>query len=565
MSTKQKQPVRRGRKELTPFNVELLELTEAKLRGLGRTTSLDYFDNVTGEFTEDGLFSLTLFGPVGDVNRKRRFAYIDVKVPIFHPVIYKSLINLRRFYEELIRGNKYARFDEEEKDFVETDPSEGETGFSFFVRHWEKIDFKRSKSASRNDRVDLIEQYQRIALSRYVVVLPAGLRDMEVGTDGRPVSDESNDFYRKLISISNTIPDAALRGDLAILDTVRLRAQTTFNQLYDYFEDMIKGKKKLFMGKFASRNVQNSTRNVISSMIPQAADLDDEKTLGPNNSMSGIYQTCVMLRPVIYHRLLNGILSNAFIDPSVPVRLINKDTLQQEDVSIDSEDYDEWTTTEGLDKVLYFFKNQEVRHEPVVINNHYLALVYVGPDPVTKKEVFKVFYDIRELPDGFYKKYVRPITLAELLYFTIYPIVGNYPVLTTRYPVSGADSIYPSFIYLRTTTKVEERLPLNDQWEVYLTKEEGNETSYPALEYPVIGQPFFDTFSVSLSKLGGLGGDYDGDTVSTIGVYSKNAMEEIKRHLETRQAYIGTDGEFKVDLGLPPIESVLFNLTGEVK
>ena len=42
-------------------------------------------------------------------------------------------------------------------------------------------------------------------------------------------------------------------------------------------------------------------------------------------------------------------------------------------------------------------------------------------------------------------------------------------------------------------------------------------------------------------------------------------MEEIKRHLETRQAYIGTDGEFKVDLGLPPIESVLFNLTGEVK
>lgn len=493
-------------KNLLPFNVKILELTQGKLRGLGQTTSLDYFDNITGEYHDEGLFSLSIFGMLGDKNRKKRFGFIDIKVEVFHPVIFKAITTLRRFYLDIITGTKYAVFNEKLKDFEEATQVNGETGYNFFLTHWKKIKFKETDSNKRGDKIKVIEQYKDIALTSKIVVLPAGLRDMEVNKDGRPTSDEVNDIYRKLISISNTIPNQALRSSPEILDMARLKAQSAFNELYDYFEAMIKGKKKLFMNKFASRNIQNSTRNVISAMIPSVADLDDEKTLDPNSSVVGTYQTAVMIRPVTYQRLTTGILSNIFLSPNTPARLINPKNYQVEDVRISNEDYDLWMTNEGLDKVLYLFKNPDMRHEPIKIGDHYLALVYTGEHPRSKKEVFKVFYDIRDLPKDFDKSKVRPLTYIELIYITIYPVANEYPILATRYPISGADSVYPSFIYLKSTTNSTKRFPLDDNWEVMNKRNKDYET-YPALEYPDSKQPFFDTFSVSFSKLGGVGGD----------------------------------------------------------
>jgi hypothetical protein len=42
--------------------------------------------------------------------------------------------------------------------------------------------------------------------------------------------------------------------------------QQKFNEIYDTIERMIEGKKKLLMGKWASRNIMNGTSNVITAM-----------------------------------------------------------------------------------------------------------------------------------------------------------------------------------------------------------------------------------------------------------------------------------------------------------
>ena len=75
-----------------PFNIRLLNLTPDKLNLLKPVTSLDIFDNTKVNFHEDGLYSVSIFGRVGDPSRRKRFSYIDLKLKVFHPVVFKVIV-----------------------------------------------------------------------------------------------------------------------------------------------------------------------------------------------------------------------------------------------------------------------------------------------------------------------------------------------------------------------------------------------------------------------------------------------------------------------------------------
>src|SRR5690606_13730456 len=131
-----------------------------------------------------------------------------------------------------------------------------------------------------------------------------------------------------------------------------------------------------------------------------------------------------------------------------------------------------------------------------------------------------------DLPEGFDKRNVHPITVAELLYIAIYPVAGKCPTSGTRYPVAGVGSIYPSYIYLRSTTRAVVRAPLNDRWEV-------DSDGAIAMEFPILGLPFVDTASPHIVRLQGLTADFDGDMMTYTTVYSQNAREEVERFFHT--------------------------------
>ncbi|MCK9234790.1 MAG: hypothetical protein M0R77_00585 [Gammaproteobacteria bacterium] len=480
------------------FNISILYLTPLNLRGLGLIDTLDTYD-VNGEFSDRGLYSIDYFGPVGDLRRSRRLAYIDIKMEVIHPLIYKSLVKLKGFYEDIILGKKYAIWNKLTKDFEPADALTGQTGFNFFLNHWMDIDLVRNKSTARNERVTFIENNKSKALTNKILVIPAGIRDMTVGADGRPVSDEINNIYRRLIGVSNTITEAAIEHNPELFDNSRLRLQLVFNELYEYITQLLKGKKKLITGKLTSRRIHNGTSNVISAYIPTVKRLGEPGSISVNNTIVGLQQFLVSIGQTAKYYIKNGPLKEVFISPDLPARLINKKTLEQEEVDISIEAYDYWMSNEGLDRVLSEFANGNIRHQPVEIEDHYVALIYKGPD-----NTFKIFYDIRELPANFSKKYVSPITLLELLYLSVYETSAQYPAFTTRYPVSGDGSIYPSFSYVKTTVKSEKRYPLNEVWQK-------DDTLPIAFEFPLLNSSFYDTLTPHTSRLAGLGADYDGD------------------------------------------------------
>lgn len=533
-----------------PFNISILDLTPEKLVGLKQIKVLDSMDGATLDFHPEGLFSTKIFGKVGDSRRELIFAYIDIKVTIFHPLIYRALVSMKRFHGDIMAGKKYAKWNEEKKSFDPATPADGQTGMSFFVSHWRDIEFENTGSDQREQNIALINRYKDSALTSKIVVMPAGLRDMEIDDTGRRQEDEINAIYRKFIMLANSISESSVTNSPEILNKPRFDLQRNFNLLYDTLENMVKGKKKMFQGQVASRRIQNGTRNVITAGNPSVSKLGSAGVPNYNSTIMGLYQFSQAIAPVTLYKV-RQLLQNIFTSVNEPAYLVDKKTLTSKPVQLSSRIYDQWGTNEGLRKIISSFREEALRDVPIEIAGRYLALLYVGPDMT-----FRFFNDIEELPADRSAKDVRPVTLTDLLYIALYKDASTYPVFVTRYPVTGIGSIYPSFVHLRVTAGYERRKRLGPDW-----SDMGEE--YTAHEFPVQGSGFVNSLIPHSSHLGKLGADFDGDTSSANVVYSLEAMVEVTDFMKKRKAYVGTDGKFLYPIGTDTVNIVLRNMTGE--
>lgn len=531
-----------------PANISILNLTSEWARKVQPVTVLDAFQGGTENFHEDGLFSTTIFGRVGSEERDTLFSYIDIKVSIFHPFIYKTLCKLKGLYKGIMAGLTYAVWDEKEKDFVKSDAVNGETGYYFFHKHWLNIKFKRNESNLRDNEINLIERYKQNATTNKIVVIPAGVRDIEIDEQGRTKQAEINDFYRRIISISNTISSSSSVED-PIVNNSRHSLQMAFNDVYDYLNTLITGKKGFIQHKWARRKIQNGTRNVLTAVTSQSSFLGDPRSIGYNETAIGMFQALKGTLPLVIYELTSGFLSKVFTSDN-KAYLVNPQSLRSELMDVESAVIDRWYTPAGLEKVINRFSKPKMRNKPIMIGKHYLGLVYRGPD-----STFKMFNDIDDLPSNLNVEDVHPLTYGELFYISCYKRWRKTPFYITRYPISGEDSIYPSFAHVQTTNNSEMRYELDDLWE----KSENRASNYPDINSNI----WIDTMSPHPSKLAGLGADHDGDTGSADAVYSIEAIEEIEEYLNSPKAYINNWGGLRNSPFIDTIERVLKCMSGD--
>ncbi len=478
-----------------PFNLDILKLTPEVTSRLRAITSLDIYTSATKNFHPDGLYSTLTFGTVGSEARSSRYGFIDLKISVFQPTIYGALLKLKSFYGDIISGREFALWDIDSSDFIKSNSLEGQTGFEFFVEHWQKIIFPSRPSVTREQNIAMIEKYKKVALTDKVIVMPAGYRDMEIDDTGRESSDEINKLYYKLIAISNTINASTVKISPEAYNGQRISLQNTFVEIYEYILAIIEGKKNLLMGKWASRKVFNGTRNVITSMDTTSQFLNGANNVSINDTDVGIYQCMKAMLPVSRYQLKNGFLSSVFTGPSAPALLTNKKTLLSERVNIKTDVYNEWMTNEGLDNFISTYKETSIRANPIIIDDCYLGLVYKGPDGT-----FKLIHGIDELPENRKKEDCIPISMVYLFYCSIYYIANKYPGYITRYPILGPGSIYPSHLRLKSTIKTEVRKELGEDWEP-LSEDR------VAYEFPT-NTDYFNSFSPHSCRLSKLSADH---------------------------------------------------------
>lgn len=533
---------------LIPFNIDLLIPGHIQVKDITPVTTSDILEGSSRNFHPRGLFSTEIFGKVGDERRNRRYSYIDLKAPIIHPIIYKALTDVKRLYGEIMAGTSYAVWDDKLKDYVKSSAMDGNTGYQYFLEHLNEIVFENKPSIKREFNIKLILKYRDNCLMHNYIVMPAGLRDIQYDAGGRPIEDEINTLYRRLLALSNLITPTALKTNPEALDAIRYNIQIKANEIYDYIKSMIEGKKKMLLGKWATRKIFDGTRNVITSLIDDVDELDSPLTVDYNQTVLGLFQYIKSIRPLALYQIRNGFISRVFPSTNTPAVLVNKETLKQERVSIDPSYYDEWLTDEGLEKIINKFAEEDVRHTYLSIGNHWLGLIYKGPDGT-----YCLMQDIDDLPPDRDKRDVHPITFAELLYLSVYQGSDTIPTQITRYPVAGYGGIYPSFVYLKTTVKSEIRKELDQNF-----KPTGN----VAIQFPIRGEFFVNSMSPHHAHIAKLGADYDGDMCSANSVYSEEAKEEVKNVLSKASYYVDTDGRLHFSGNSDTVKLVLSSITG---
>jgi hypothetical protein len=542
-------------KALLPLNLSLLNPSPEQLRRLRQVTTLDIFDGPGGNFHDDGLFSTLTFGRVGDPDRDRRFGYIALRVPVFHPVVFTRLIKLKGLYADILSGKGYAKWNPEAADFEKATELDGQTGYHFFVQHFAELRPAKTGSATRDLRVQLLEKYRDKALLDNLLVMPAGLRDAEIDVDGRVSMDEINEIYQGVLMLVRNLPEKARASDdLSAYDRTRHTLTLKLVAIYEHIERLISGKGGFIQSRWASRRVFNGTRNVISSLDTSTADLDAPNRPRFNDTVIGLYQAARSVLPKTIYHLKTGLVGQVFDTTSNNVELVDPKTLKRVWVEISNEEMDRWSTEEGLDKVINELSVIDKRDKPVMIAGHYLALVYLSPNAE-----YKLLRSIDELPQDFNAKYVRPLTYVELIYLSGLGMWYKNSAFVTRYPVENYNSSYPTKHYVKTTVTGELRYALGDDWE--------RDPEAPiALEYPIIKEgvvtQYHDSTSVSPARLAALGGDFDGDTVSFNSLYSKEAVDETDRFFKTRAAYVKAGGGLAFSVEIHTLALTMRFMTG---
>ena len=514
---------------IPPFEIELLFLSKNDVAGVPRIEVMDIFDGVSRNFHSKGLFSAENFGKVGEVKRLRLFGHMELNTEIFHPVIFKILCDLKALYSDIMNSKSYAIFDDKLGDFVLSDPVSGQTGYAFFIKHFEKLKFDGRDSAKREELIKNMEQANGRVFIDKLLVMPAGMRDYTVDENGKPSEDDINGLYRRVLGPANVLAGINKTANVEHLDSIRMSIQSAVYNIYLYLMEMVDGKNKFMLGKFAGRKIYFSTRNVITAYVPRHTLLKSQRRMSTNSTAVGLFQFLAAIQPLAAKLVKDGYMSDVFTGPNSPAYAVDPVTLKRVPVHDIEDDYDRWMTVQGFESVLKKYSKEELRHNPILIKDKYFAgLVYKGPEGGVK-----VFGDIDELPQGFDRSYVKPLTYTELLYMSVKKESTNLPCTCTRYPVAGYGSLYVSNIYLITTNLSKAKKVYDANWVL---------TDEVLPEFPIVESSFFNSVCPSPTHIQRQGADYDGDTVNFIVLYTDEAREEIKSLLNSSNYYVAPDG-----------------------
>lgn len=532
---------------LEPMNIDLLFASDKEIQGMLPIQAQDIFEASSKNFHPKGLFSTEIFGRVGSEHRNRLFSYIDLKVDIIHPFLFKHLMKLSSLYEDIITGKKYVTFNKSTGDFEESDIVNGFTGYDYFFKHIPLIKFEERESRSRQNNIRMWKKYKNnFSINRFLVI-PAGLRDYTVDDAGQPSEDEINTLYRRVMGLAFSLEVFERGNNTSYLDPVRLNLQIAVQNVYEYLLNMLKGKKGLIQQHFASRRIMDSTRNVLVAYTPTIEKVGDPRSVDSNKAALGLYQFLRAFIPACVKEVREQFGINVFPTTAGTASLIDKKTLKKEFVVSTPETQDMWMSYDGLEKVFASYGDHSLRHMVLEQDGRYMALLYDDGKRV------RLLFDIDEVPEGFDRTKVKPATLTEVLYLCVFQLAFESYGFVTRFPVASYGGIYPSGVHLRTTIQGRVCTLLDENWNESVT----------IPEFPIRDISFFDALTPSVAHLKALGADHDGDTGSFNGIWAEESREEVKKLLNSWTYYTKASGSMAFSFSDDIADLVLLSLTSK--
>ena len=484
--------------------------------------------------TLDGLFSTEIFG-ISTSDRKENFAYIDLHLKFLNPKVFLTLKRLNRNFEAVVYGTKKFVI----KDgILEVDNEHGSTGLKWLYANWEKFNFPKNDSEQRGERIDLLTIHKKdVIFTSKFLVIPAFYRDINLkSAEKNPRVPEINDLYSKIIRNVATIVDATNME--SVLEAMTGKVQQLLVDIYNLLKEKIQGKNGYIRKYLMGKTVDYSSRVVITA-CPYTANHWKQQECNFYQSGIPLSHCCSQFTPFILHwvnawfkrNLENNENSYPFKKTNgEPVLLkLNKPMVMYNSAYIE----------EMLEK---FVDNPAVRYERLEL-------------PIDKEQ-FKYYYNNVPQYMGFAGKRIaddihtikqedfsgiegelvnRYLTWTDLFYMAAVDVTKNKHVWITRYPFTDYLGMYVSRISVLSTRKTAPMIVNGKLYEHYPVID-------PRTKKSDMDAEFRDTINPAACYLSAIEGDFDGDQITSAGVFTQEANEECERILMAKTNLITVQG-----------------------
>ena len=452
-----------------------------KVNNIGEVKSAAIYRS-TNQFNPEGLFSEEIFGQTEE-EQKYRCGYIKLPIHVFNPDIAKNIITRGG---GIIRKVAYAEIRCNLIDGELVEASDGQyTGIRDLYKIWDEIDIRKTLKHSKNDRNIniLIKSPKRLLFVDKVLVLPTSFRPTGM-RNGKQVKSELNSIYIKLIGLKSVTSHTT-----ANIHKIDSQIQDALIDIYTYVHKYVATKNGYFQRNLLAKNTVATIRNVISapSYRSNTPEVGIYRTGFPLMSLASMFQPFVK-----FH--MKQFLSYDNIVAFHP----NPDEVSRENLT---NIYDDKMID---DLIRIYMQNPGARFRAMYL------------DPENKKPI--IFNAVNTKTN---EPISRPLTLTDVIYLCTYTstVKADRHAYVCRYPIGQHLGAFFTKIHVLSTINT---VPIQFQGEVYTTYPDID----PTLSHMKVSTLFIDVINMSNSRLANIGGDYDGDTIKSTGIWSDEANKQ---------------------------------------
>jgi hypothetical protein len=503
--------------------------------------------------TEDGLFSNTIFG-MNVYDRKHNWAYIDLKGHYLNPKAYITLKSLNRNFEAVVYGTKNFSI----KDGLLVEDENGGSGLEWLYKNWDTINFKKNESSKRSSRIDMLNNHKKdeIFFTKWAVC-PAFYRDVNMSdkSTGKPKIPEINDLYAGILR-NVAIVEEGTTFDF-MLSAVGGKIQGLLVDIYNLMKDKVTGKSGYLRRSILGKSVDYCGRIVITA-TPYDKNSVEDQHINFYNTGIPLSHCCAQLTPFIVW-WVNGYFRTRVISHKDQFPVLNDKGEKvyvhlEEPEIVFNDDYIDRNLTRWINNPSSRFDlielpiREEDKKKFGIKKTKYLTLEGYS---YTTTTMARTAYKNHNNDDGSFVN--RPLTWTDILYQAAMDVSEDKHVEVTRYPILDYLGTYFSRIYV-ISTRLTVPMIINDK--LY--------DEYPLVDLQMpkgrIEASFIDSYKLCPLYLAALGGDHDGDQITSKILFTKEANEDAERIMMSKSNVLTVDGSSIRTIGNEGIQT-LYTLT----
>lgn len=466
-------------------------------------------------YNPKGLFSEEIFGSTSQ-ERWYRCGYIKLPIHVFNPLIAKTIIQRSG---GIIRKLATGMCSCDLVNGVLVENLQGKYhGIVDLYNIWDQIDIRKTLNTRNGDNIDILTKSpKRLIFIDKVVVPPPNFRPIGM-KNGRAVKSEINSMYMKLLgykSITSRISSSAIQVYNKIQDGVV--------ELYTYIQKFLGTKNGFLQKNLLSKTSMWTARNVISAPLYNT----DEPEIGIFDTGYPLHTLCTLFNPILKFHIKQFLSPNNIKEMHPNKEEVNASNLLNM--------YDDKAVADMLD---LFRENYGARFKILYLDpEHTKPILFSGYD-VAKKEPF-----------------TRPLTITDVVYIAAkHGIVdAKRHTYIVRYPIGDyMGFIFTNVVILSTIKTVN----IEFQGE-----------QFPHYPYVDVNMPhrqvatfFRDTLTPSNSNLVKWNGDYDGDTVKSVGLMTDEANAKAEELMYSNICNVRMQSTSAYSIGLE-CASALYSFT----